>query len=519
MAKRVEALDEVVDGVLNPPPDRNKRKIILNAFVMNTPTHHNFGQWRNPADKTPLSDQDWNTIDYWVNIAKVCEKGKFHALFIADTLGAYDIYNGPDNFKPSVRSGAQFPVNDPLLLVPALSYATESIGFGVTASTTYDHPYELARRFSTADHLSNGRVGWNIVTSYLESAAKNHGLHTQVEHDERYQIADEYLEVVYKLWEGSWHDKAVTKDVERNVYADPEKVRAINHKGKYFKVPGPHITAPSKQRTPFLFQAGLSVAGKNFGAKHAEGIFVTGDTPALVRKSVDDLRKKAQALGRDPYSLKTILGITVITAATDEEAQAKADEYTKYIDKEAILVFISGGSGFDLGPYSDDFDLRDSENLGLANYIKKKAIGLNQENEKWTKWKLAESYGLGNGSPVIIGGPETVTDKLLDWVDEGDVDGFNLKNLLLPGSYEDFIEYVVPELQKRNRFWTDYDVPKGSIRENVYGTPGNSKLRHDHPAYVKYNWETGTAFHANGTELTHKSEGGDLKRKYEDVEE
>lgn len=485
--KRLEALGEVVEGDLNPPEDRKDRQLVLCAFVMNTPTHHNFGQWRNPADKAPLTDNDWNTIEYWVNIAKIAEKGKFHALFIADTLGAYDIYEGPDNFRPAVRSGAQFPVNDPLLLVPALALATKDISFGVTASTTYDHPYELARRFSTVDHLAKGRVGWNIVTSYLESAAKNHGLDTQIEHDERYRKAEEYMEVVYKLWEGSWKDDAVVKDGDRNVYAEPDRVRGIEHEGKYFKVPGPHITAPSKQRTPFLFQAGLSVSGKNFGAKHAEGIFVSGDTPASLRKSVDDIRKKAQSFGRDPYSITVILACLVITAPTDEEAQAKYDDFLKYVDLEASLVFFCGSSGLDVAAYPDDFDLRNADNKTLAGYVKQKASIYGEEYQLWTKWKLAEKYALGNNSPIIVGGPKKAADELLRWADEGDVDGFNLKNLLLPGTYDDFVEYVVPELQSRGRFWKDYNVPGGSFRENLYNSPGNSKLRIDHPAR-KYQW-------------------------------
>jgi alkanesulfonate monooxygenase SsuD/methylene tetrahydromethanopterin reductase-like flavin-dependent oxidoreductase (luciferase family) len=183
-----------------------KKQLIINAFAMQSPSHLNPGLFRYPTDQ----GADYKNIKHWIALAKKLEDAKFHAIFFADVLGGYDVYRGPANLDPTIPAGAQFPINDPLYSIPAMAAATENIGFGVTASTTYDAPYALARRFSTVDHLSNGRVGWNIVTSYLDSAARNFGLDTQVEHDERYRIADEYLDVTYKLWEASWRDDAVT---------------------------------------------------------------------------------------------------------------------------------------------------------------------------------------------------------------------------------------------------------------------------------------------------------------------
>lgn len=174
-----------------------KKQLLLNAFVMTSPGHLSPGLWRHPRNQTA----DYNKLRFWTDLARRLDDAGFHALFIADTLGAYDVYRGPANVDPALASGAQFPVNDPLYAVPAMAAATRSLVFGVTASTTYDHPYALARRFSTVDHLAEGRVAWNVVTSYLESAARNFGLETQVEHDERYRIADEYMEVVYKVSE------------------------------------------------------------------------------------------------------------------------------------------------------------------------------------------------------------------------------------------------------------------------------------------------------------------------------
>ena len=236
---------------------------------------------------------------------------------------------------------------------------TKNIAFGITASTTYDAPYAHAGRFSTVDHYAEGRVAWNIVTSYLDSAARNYELDTQVEHDERYRIVDEYMNVLYKLWEGSWSDNAVIEDKHNDQYAKPDRVRQIHHKGKYFNVPGPHLCEPSPQRTPFLFQAGTSKTGKDFGAKHGEAIFVGSQTPQKLRPSVDTLRGLARdKYGRDPVHIKIIAGVTIIVAETDEAAKAKHDDLLSYGNKEGALALFGGWTGIDLSTYTDDEDFR-----------------------------------------------------------------------------------------------------------------------------------------------------------------
>ena len=199
------------------------KQIRLNAFDMNCVGHQSPGLWTHPRDR---SDR-YNTLDYWVELAKLLERGKFDALFLADVLGVYDVYRGsPD---AAIANAVQVPVNDPLLLIPAMAYVTRNLGFGVTCAVSYEHPYTLARRFSTLDHLTGGRIGWNVVTGYLNSAAKGIGLARQPEHDTRYEIAEEYMQIVYKLWEGSWEDEAVLRDRARRVFARPEKVHRIQH--------------------------------------------------------------------------------------------------------------------------------------------------------------------------------------------------------------------------------------------------------------------------------------------------
>lgn len=266
------------------------------------------------------------------------------------------MYRGPVNLHPTILAGAQFPINDPLYSVSALAAATESIGFGITSSTTYELPYALARKFSTVDHLSNGRVGWNIVTSYLDSAARNFGLDTQIPHDTRYEIAHEYMDVVYKLWEGSWRDDAVL--LNSTSYANPDAVRQINHVGKHFTVPGPHICEPSPQRTPFIFQAGTSSTGRQFASVHAEAVFLNGHTPELVRVSVDSIRDQAAAGGRGRDAIKIIAGLLVIVDKTDALAQEKYEELHAHGDREGALALFGGWSGIDLSTYGDDEDFR-----------------------------------------------------------------------------------------------------------------------------------------------------------------
>lgn len=225
-------------------------RIILNAFEMTCVSHQAAGTWRHP------DSQAWKykDLDYWVELAKLLERGYFDSVFIADVVGVYDIYRG--SVETSLLDADQVPVNDPFFQVPAMATVTQHLGFGVTSALTYEQPYALARKFSTLDHLTKGRVAWNVVTSYLNSAAVNLGLKQQISHDERYDIADEFLDVTYKLWEGSWDEDAVLRDRERGIFTDPSKVHPIGHKGKYYDVPGIHLSEPSPQRTPVIFQAG-----------------------------------------------------------------------------------------------------------------------------------------------------------------------------------------------------------------------------------------------------------------------
>ncbi|KAI4232316.1 MAG: hypothetical protein L6R40_007416 [Gallowayella cf. fulva] len=333
-----------------------KKSLILNAFVEMCSGHQSPGLWRHPNDHSA----DFNDINHWVELARLLESAKFHGIFVADVLGGYDVYNG--NLDAAIRSGAQWPVNEPLAVIPAMAAATNTIGFGVTVSTTYEQPYHLARRLSTVDHLSKGRLGWNIVTGYLDSAARNLGYREQPQHDNRYEIAEEYVSVMYKLFESSWRDDAVVLDREKGTYTSPDRIRPINHDGKFFKVPGPHICQPSPQRTPLLLQAGTSKAGKTFAAQHAEAVFVAGHSPAVVAQSVAEIRRLAQTqFGRDGQNIKFLAMMCPVLGRTDVEARQKLEDYSQCASTDGALALLGGWTGIDFGKYGDEEELRQVE--------------------------------------------------------------------------------------------------------------------------------------------------------------
>jgi FMN-dependent oxidoreductase (nitrilotriacetate monooxygenase family) len=337
---------------------------------------------------------------------------------------------------------------------------TKNLGFGLTANLTYEAPYLFARRLSTLDHLSRGRVGWNIVTGYLDSAAKAMGLSEQVEHDRRYDQADEYLEVLYKLLEGSWENGAVLNDPQQRIYAQPEKVHKVEHKGEFYQVEGYHLCEPSPQRTPVLFQAGSSDRGLLFAGRHAECVFISGQNKASTKAQVDKVRASAVEAGRNPEDIKVFMGLNVIVGATEELAWAKHAEYLSYASAEAGVAHFSASTGIDFSHYEIDEPIQ---------YVKSNAIQSatkHLQNNDWTRRKLLEQHALGGRYITVVGSPQQVADELESWIAETGLDGFNLTRIVTPESYEDFIELVIPELQQRGSYKTAYD--DGTLREKLF---------------------------------------------------
>lgn len=435
------------------------KRISFNAFEMNCIAHQSPGLWRHPQDRSV----EYKDLEYWTDLAQILERGFFDGIFIADVLGIYDVYHQSAEY--ALTGAVQVPVNDPLQIVPAMAAVTKHLGFGVTTSISFEHPYPFARRISTLDLLTKGRVGWNIVTSYLESGSKNLGLKTQVNHDNRYDIADEYLEVLYKLWEGSWEEGSVLRDRESGIFADYKKVHPIQHEGKYFTVPGIHICEPSPQRTPVLYQAGASSRGQKFASQNAECVFIAAPSKIATKKVVQGIRQKLAQEGRDPYSVKIYALLSIVTDETDAKAQAKFKEYQSYGSYDGALTLLSGWSGVDFSQYQP---------TDKVEYIQTNAIQslldsyVNADPKRvWTIEEIANWNSLGGNGPVLVGSAETVSDALEQWVEDTDVDGFNLAYILAHQTFADVVEFIVPELQKRGVYQTSY--AQGTLREKLFG--------------------------------------------------
>ncbi|MGO4783918.1 LLM class flavin-dependent oxidoreductase [Cryobacterium sp. W22_MBD10_FK3] len=436
------------------------RQIRFNAFDMNCVAHQSSGLWRHPDDRS----QSYTDLAYWTELAKLLEKGRFDGIFLADVLGTYDVYGGTN--EAAIRNGAQIPVADPLLVIPAMAYVTEHLGFGVTAGTAYEHPYPFARRMSTLDHLTKGRVGWNVVTGYLPSAARNMGNEDQLEHDDRYDYADEYLEVLYKLWEGSWEDDAVVRDAESGVFTDPSKVHSIGHSGKHFQVPGIHLSEPSPQRSPVIYQAGASSRGIAFAAGNAEAIFVAASTKEVLKGTVSKIRDALESAGRDRYSAKIYTLLTIITDETSEKAQAKYLDYLSYASEEGALVFMSGWMGVDLSEFALDEPIGNVKSNAIQSAVANFQAA-NHDGSEWTVGDIARAGAIGGLGPFIVGSGVEIADQLEEWAAETDVDGFNLAYAITPGTFEDVVTWVVPELQKRGVYPTEYT--EGTLRQKLHG--------------------------------------------------
>lgn len=443
--------------------------IRLNAFTMNCVSHLAPGLWTHPRDQS----RRYRELSYWTDLARLLEDGLFDALFLADVNGIYDVYQGrPD---AALRGGVQVPVNDPLQIIPAMAAATRHLGFGVTCSTASEHPFPFARRMSTLDHLTGGRAAWNIVTSFLSSGAKSLGRDGLAAHDDRYAYADEYLDVCRKLWEESWDDDAVVADKARRIYADPARVRPVRHQGRHFAVDGIHLSEPSPQRTPVLFQAGASGRGRLFAATHAECVFTGGPTRTVLKGYVGAIREQAAALGRAPGDLLVYNLHTVVLGRTEREARDKFEEYRAHADLDAGLALLSGWTGVDLSGYDPDDAFRRIDTDAGQSAVE--SFTSADPNKVWTIRELAQWAALGGRGPVSVGTAASVADELQAWAAETGVDGFNLACAVMPETFVDVVELLIPELQRRGVYQTAY--APGTLRAKLFGR--GDRLRPPHP--------------------------------------
>ncbi|MFL6172892.1 MAG: LLM class flavin-dependent oxidoreductase [Marmoricola sp.] len=429
------------------------RKLHLNAFLMEAGHHE--AAWRLP-ESDPNADFD---LAHWIRLARIAEDAKFDSLFLADG----PVLQGTGEF----RTPGQL---EPLTLLTALAAATERIGLIATVSTTYNSPYNLARRLASVDHVSAGRAGWNIVTSATSEEAANFGLDERPLHADRYERADEFLDVVTKLWD-SWGEDAYLGDKESGRWADPSRIRQVEHRGKHFKVEGGLNVPRPPQGYPLLVQAGASDAGRAFAARYAEAIFTASQTLEHAQEFYGDLKKRATAAGRDPDQVIVLPGIVPIIGSTEAEAKALAHE----LDELRVPEYGLGGLAKVLEVERDELPLDEPLPQHVIDRPRREGFVSRSEliidfatRDGLTVRQILSRLGGGRGHNVVVGTPEQVTDTLLTWFTQGAADGFNVMGAALPSGLEAFIVHVLPGLRERGLFREEY---QGTTLREHYGLP------------------------------------------------
>jgi FMN-dependent oxidoreductase (nitrilotriacetate monooxygenase family) len=427
------------------------RTLHLNAFLMSSGHHE--AAWRLP-ESDPHADLD---VDHWVRLARIAERGALDSLFLADS--------------PSFWHGAEFrPVGqlDPFVLLSVLAAATTHIGLIATASTTYNAPYNLARRFASLDHVSGGRAGWNIVTTPERSAAQNFGLADRPDHADRYARATEFLDVTLKLWD-SWDDDAVLADKASGRFAAPGRIHTIDHEGEYYSVRGPLNVPRSPQGRPLLVQAGSSEDGKDFAARYAEAVFTAQPTIEDAQAFYSDLKQRAKQFGRDPGDVKILPGIVPVLGGTVAEAEERARKLEELIVPAYGLQQLVDILEVPIEILELDKQLPDqiagTQNVEGARSRAALVVAL-ARRERLTVRQLIGRLGGGRGHWTVVGTPEQVADALATWFREGAADGFNVMGPVLPASLADFVEHVVPILRRHGLVRSEYE---GTTLRDHYG--------------------------------------------------
>jgi FMN-dependent oxidoreductase (nitrilotriacetate monooxygenase family) len=431
----------------------DRKPLHLNAFLMSVGHHE--AAWRLP--ESPASGG--TDIDHYKNLARIAERGKLDSLFLADS----PVLQGDPGRRPVSKL-------EPTVLLTALAGVTEHIGLIATASTSYNEPYNLARRFASVDHVSGGRAGWNIVTTAGADAARNFGLDGTPLHHDRYLRAAEFVDVATKLWD-SWADDAVLADKESGVHALADRVRKFEHKGEYFRVDGPLNVQRSPQGYPLLVQAGSSEDGKDFAARYAEAVFTAQQTLEEAIAFYQDVKQRTIAFGRDPDGIKILPGIVPVIGDTERQARELDEELDRLIRPEYAKRQLA--NRLKLDPDQLDLDRELPDDIPTEDEIEgaKSRYTLVVElarREKLTVRQLIGRLGGGRGHRTFAGTAEQVADTIEHWYDAGAADGFNIMPAVLPSGLELFVDRVVPILQERGLFRTEYT---GATLREHYGLP------------------------------------------------
>ncbi|MCU1527911.1 MAG: class flavin-dependent oxidoreductase [Frondihabitans sp.] len=433
--------------------------------------------WTHPRSNSSA----FTDLEHWVVLARVLDEAGFDFLFLADNYGFPSI--GGELADMAARGGINFPIIDPAVIISALARETTRLGFVVTSSTGLDHPVQTARRFATLDHLTNGRIGWNIVTGGAQdTVAGLFGHKKMTAHDDRYEMADDYIDLALKLWESGWEDDALVLDRVNSVYADHSKIHRIEHEGAHFSSSGYFTVPPSPQRTPVLFQAGTSDRGRAFAARNAEAVFVQATTLERTADAVADIRAKAAALGRDPHSIVTMVGVTITVAETHDAAVAQRAEFDALQTDEVVAALYAHNTGIDLLSLDPDGTLAQVIGKGAAGQTGQTNIdrfmGGNGKPALTVREVLNELRGRGTRGFAVTGSPVEVADQLEEIMAVTDLDGFLLEPIFEPTDVEDFARLVVPILRERGRM--PASPLTGTLREQILGTP-TPYLADEHP--------------------------------------
>jgi len=426
------------------------RQLHLGAFMRPVSIHTAW--WRYPG---AYPDANFN-FQHLKRLAQTLERGRFDAFFMADHLAVLNM------LMAALKRSATVTSFDPLTLLPALAMATEHLGLIATASTTFEPPYLIARRFASLDHISGGRAGWNLVTTSNPDAALNFGLTEHMEHGERYRRAREFFEVVTGLWD-SWTDDAFIRDVENGVYFDPERLHVLDHQGEFFSVRGPLNIARPIQGWPVIVQAGASEAGRQIAAETAEVIFASGGNLVDAQRFYADVKGRMERLGRSPDHLKILPGALVVVGETAEEAQAKRALLDSLVHPDSGLASLSIALGHDASSFDLDGPLPEIPESNASKSGRQRIIE-RARRDNLTVRQLAQIAG-SYGGLALVGTPAMIADEMEEWLYRDACDGFNIMFPYVPGGLDDFVDQVVPELQRRGLFRREYEGK--TLRENL----------------------------------------------------
>ena len=430
-------------------------KIHLAQFLVHGPTYHSLGMWRHP--KTISSGFKWDKPELYQHIARVCERGLFDTVFFADLNYIADTYKGA--MAPSLMHATQAPEHDPIPLLSFMAAATKKIGVASTFSVSHSHPFYAARLWATLDHLTNGRAGWNVVTSINSNQAANYGEERQST-DNRYDRAHEFMEVCQKLW-NSWDVDAVKMDHENGIFADPEKVNRIEYTGKFFKSRGPLNVTRSPQNGPAIFQAGTSPKGQDFAVKYADAIFAIQPRPDDAANYFNSIKSQMTDIGRDPDACKILFGMQPIIGSSEAEAREKQEEHNALVPLEGGMAILSAHLDFDLSKIPADALMSERNEPEL---YRMRTRFHKIDGTPMTVAETAARHGQSVSLPQFVGTPQGIADQMEAFINVAGGDGFMLTAIHSPGAIEEFVDLVVPELQKRGIYRKEY---KGNTQREI----------------------------------------------------